>query len=430
MGAPALEAVLSGAAGPEGVRAALRAPALRRSVRRSVDRLLAPGAELGPVRIDRVKLKPGRKLSVWGRAAVADAGGVRHVVPLAATWVHRRSSSADGAPAPRADDARSRGPLRAWRAVEEATGMELLASPFDPAAPELAGLLAAGAVAGRPRATTVRYRPRQRHVLRFDADRPGADPCWAKLVPGRDGAAVAATTAALADGLAGSGHTVLRPLQLVGPAVLYPHAPGRPLPGLLGGASLERCGDALRRIHDLPPSTLASGREATLEGELAAVARAGEHLADLHPAASEVLAAVLDAVRSALHRPAVDPAPAHGDCKLDHFWVDGDEVTLIDVDSAGLADPARDLGKLLADLRWWAVPDLDAARAAVASGYDARSPDPDRWSRAAVWEGLWLAKAVVRRISLLERDWASRTLGGLQEAAAVLDAAAPVVARA
>ena len=316
--------------------------------------------------------------------------------------------------------------------------MELLASPFDPAAPELAGLLAPGAVADRPRATTVRYRPRQRHVLRYDAERSGTDPCWGKLVPGRDGAVVAATTAALADGLAGSGHTVLRPLRLLGDAVLYPHAPGRPLPALLGagppGAPLVRCGEALRRVHDLPQAALAAGREVTLDGELAAVARAGEHLAELHPPAGDVLAGVLAAARSALRGSPVEVAPGHGDCKLDHFWVEDRGVTFIDVDSAVLADPARDLGKLLADLRWWAardvVRDLGSARRSVASGYDGSAPDPDRWARAAVWEGVWLAKAVVRRTSLLDRDWSARTVGGLREAAALVDDAAPVMAEA
>jgi hypothetical protein len=77
------------------------------------------------------------------------------------------------------------------------------------------------------------------------------------------------------------------------------------------------------------------------------------------------------------------------------------------------------------------VVDLVAARAAVAAGYDAGGSDPERWSRAAVWEGLWLAKAVVRRTSLLDRAWEARSLAGLREAEAVLATAlarAPVAA--
>src|SRR5918992_1607998 len=83
MAVPALEAVLSGRAGPEGVREAVRAA----PVRRAAASLLVPGVELGPVRLDRVKLKPGRKLSVWGRATAIDGEGRRCEVPLAATWV-------------------------------------------------------------------------------------------------------------------------------------------------------------------------------------------------------------------------------------------------------------------------------------------------------------------------------------------------------
>jgi hypothetical protein len=422
MAAPALEAVLSGAAGPAGVRAALRSSPLRGSVRRAVAGLLAPGAALGPIRLERVKLKPGRKLSIWGRAAAVDGRGARDEVPIAVTWVP--PSVARGGPVAAAGaDAPAGGPLAAWHAADGATGMELLASPFDPAAPELVGLLAPGAVPGRARVTTVRYRPRQRHVLRYESERPTVDPCWVKLVPGRDGALPAAAAAALAEGLAGSGHTVLRPLGVLeGGAVLYPHAPGRPLPHLLGRSPepLGVVAGALRQLHELPATALPSVPEATLDHERAAVARAGEHLAVLHPAAHDVLLAVVDGAGAEMADTSVEPAPAHGDCKLDHLWLHDGGVTFIDVDSAALADPARDLGKLLADLRWFGSVDVDAARAAVVRGYDADRPDPERWSRAVVWEALWLAKAVVRRTSLLDPGWEARTLAGLQEAEAVL----------
>jgi hypothetical protein len=392
--------------------------------------------DLGPVRLDRVKLKPGRKLSVWGRATVIDGEGRRCEVPLAATWVPPSTFAPAGAgtgPPEPPDPTRI---LRACQALDEVTGMELLASPCDPTAPELAALLAPGAVPGRPRATTIRYRPRQRHVVRYDPAGPGEDPCYAKLVPGRDGAVAAAVAVALADGLAGSGDAAtVRPVGVLpGGAVLYPRAPGRPLPALLRSGrawpetALRRCGAALRQVHELPPAAVPAARVVTVEHELAGVARAGEHLAALDPDAARLLDTVLGAAGEALAGTATEVAAGHGDCKLDHFWLDRRTVTFIDVDSAAATDPARDLGKLLADLRWWSarrgVPGLPAARAAVAAGYDAPGRRPERWTRAAAWEGLLLAKAVVRRTSLLEAAWSARTCAVLAEAGAVLGASA------
>lgn len=432
MAVPALEAVLSGRAGPEGVREAVRAAPVRPAVRRAAASLLLPGVELGPVRLDRVKLKPGRKLSVWGRATAIDGEGRRCEVPLAVTWVPPSDfappSGGTGLPEPPDPTP----VLRSCHAVDEATGMELLASPWDPTAPELAALLAPGAVPDRPRATTIRYRPRQRHVVRYDAAGSGEDPRYAKLVPGRDGAVAAAAAVALADGLDGSGDAAtVRPVGVLpGGAVLYPRAPGRPLPALLRPgrawpeAALRRCGAALRRVHDLRPGPAAAGHVITVEHELAGVARAGEHLAALDPDAARLLDTVLGAAAVALAGRATEVAPGHGDCKLDHFWLDRRTVTFIDVDSAAVTDPARDLGKLLADLRWWAarkgIRGLAAARAAVAAGYDAPGRPPERWTRAAAWEGLLVAKAALRRTSLLDVAWSARTCAALREAGAVL----------
>jgi Phosphotransferase enzyme family len=428
MAPPHLGAVLSGAAGPDGVRTALGAPSVREPVRRAMVGLLAPGAVLGPVRFDRVKLKPGRKLSVWGRAAVVDGDGTRTAVPVAITWVPPPAAPAS---ASEPGELPTGTGLRAWHAVDEATGMELLASPFDPATPELPTLVGPGAVPGRPRVTTVRYRPRQRHVVRYDGEGGRAGARWAKLVPGRDGETAAATARALADGLAERGPAVaaIRPLGLLaGDAVLYPTAAGHPLPSLLGPGrawppeALRLAGGALRQLHDLPvPPVLADAVPA--EQDVAAVARAGEHLAALDPTAAQVLGAVLEAAGSALTS-FVEPVPTHGDCKLDHLWLHRGTVTFIDVDSAAVADPARDLGKLLADLRWWTarhgLRELEGARAAVAAGYG----EGERWGRAASWEALLLAKAVVRRCSLLEPGWTERTRAGLRRAAALVPSAA------
>ena len=44
----------------------------------------------------------------------------------------------------------------------------------------------------------------------------------------------------------------------------------------------------------------------------------------------------------------------HGDYKGDNLLVDGDRLVLLDFDRVSAGDPALDVGKLVADLRWWA----------------------------------------------------------------------------
>ncbi len=55
--------------------------------------------------------------------------------------------------------------------------------------------------------------------------------------------------------------------------------------------------------------------------------------------------------------------PTHGDVKLEHVFVDGPEVFLIDLDSCHLGDPLWDLALLQA--RWWATRDANADQRAL-----------------------------------------------------------------
>ena len=55
--------------------------------------------------------------------------------------------------------------------------------------------------------------------------------------------------------------------------------------------------------------------------------------------------------------------PTHGDVKLEHVFVDGPEVFLIDLDSCHLGDPLWDLALLQA--RWWAARDASVEQRAL-----------------------------------------------------------------
>ena len=53
--------------------------------------------------------------------------------------------------------------------------------------------------------------------------------------------------------------------------------------------------------------------------------------------------------------PAEEVRLGHGDLKCDNILATEDRICLLDLDRSGLADPAMDLGQVLADLQWWAA---------------------------------------------------------------------------
>ena len=82
-----------------------------------------------------------------------------------------------------------------------------------------------------------------------------------------------------------------------------------------------------------------------------------------------------------------------------------------DFDSCRRAEPALDLGKFLADLRWWfslkGQPGLGDAQERFLEGYGP-SPRP-RMFRARVYEAISLLKLTARRVPLHDPDWVGRT---------------------
>ena len=90
-------------------------------------------------------------------------------------------------------------------------------------------------------------------------------------------------------------------------------------------------------------------------GEAAATRRAVDHVAALAaPAAARLEALLEDTLTELLELPEEAGHLLHGDFKCDHILVDDDRLVLLDFDRVTIGDPALDVGKFTADLRWWA----------------------------------------------------------------------------
>ena len=111
--------------------------------------------------------------------------------------------------------------------------------------------------------TSIRYRPGQRHVLRYGTlDVAEGGTVFAKLYTGEDGARAFHVARHAADWLAehGDGVTAVRPLAYVAEdaVVFYARVFGAPLcdhlrrPGQRVARCLERAGAALQALHHLP----------------------------------------------------------------------------------------------------------------------------------------------------------------------------------
>ena len=420
--------VVTGRAGVEAVRRFLEGEAATAAWTR-IAGLLEPGAALRDCHVHRVKLKPGRKLSAWHIVTVRDRRGDLGCRHVAVTWSLAESAPVPGADATE-DEARHRGlaaPFRSLATDVPGWGMRILVAPLDPRFPALVRM-SDGAFAGdavglgtAPAAVaTIRYRPGERHVLRYAGP---ADAWYAKLYrPGAAGQAsrrATAVCAALARGPAGM--RAARPLLHASEDALVTHAvAGRPAPAR--DAGLEAIGSLLRVIHcGVPPSE----PPATLAGEIDAAERAAQHIDALLPLTGAALRRTLTAARQAGERAGAETATlVHGDFKLDHLLWDGVAVTVIDLDRARRGEPALDLGKLLADLRWrrsqaGQAEDGDAGERLL-RGYG--PIDAHGRVRVGLYEAVFLLKAAARRASLLDPGWERVMAATVREAEALVAA--------
>lgn len=448
-----IDDALTGEAGLAGLQWVLYGAPAQRALQEAITALLEPPATLRECRLLRAKAKPDRKVTAYYALTLAGVTGTdASTRAIAVTWSLPRqpapSTTANTAAiSPMEAEAVAAGiatPFRRLLMTDESWRMQIEVAPLDPTFPALVRamtpshvttLLADHTTAPLDQITTLRYRPRQRHVLRYDLRFPLSGKAevpsfFAKLSPDDEGTATWAVVAWCAEQLArcASGVTALQPQAWI-PAdrlLLYPYAPGIPLSELLSTNQpvlplLHKAGVALRALHDTPcPPTLPLARK-DFTGEVKATLQAGEHLAVLAPALYHTLCTLLEQVQERYQRyAAVKPSFTHSDFKADHLLVDRDQLTLIDFDSCMLTDPAADVGKFLADLRWWhslgGQFDLRQAQAAFLTGYGLTRPSA-LLVRAHLYESLILAKSTVRRLNLFDDQWLAQSQRLLAQAA-------------
>jgi Ser/Thr protein kinase RdoA (MazF antagonist) len=441
---PALALALAPSTGSESIARFLHAVAPR-EVLGAVRRCLPTGGSDPVLRLVRAKLKPGRKLTAEYGVLLPPFDGVERRV--AVTWT-AAGASAPGPGTHAEADALRRGVLapfhRAWIGSDDQR-MSMSVSPVDDAFPQLVRLHdrghlvelldAAGATAGGVAAEDVtveviRYRPRQRHVLRVDAG-PGRA-AWFLKVYGDDAGrravdAAARAAAALAaggnGGLSAGGGTYLAPER----TALWPAVAGTPLSDVLvvsgveAAAAVRAAGRALRLLHDAPPGDdLPIGPDAVAQA--AETVRTAELLEGLLPLVAVQLRREVGRVLDVLSGlPGEPPVLAHGDFKCDNLVVDGPRLHLLDFDRCCRSDPAADIGKFLADLRWWAGAGGHAVaplHEAFLQGYGVR--EPARFARSRAYDALSQLRMAARRVPVHAPDWDRRVAEAVSVAAATL----------
>jgi hypothetical protein len=449
-----LQEALSGEAGIEGVCWVLGGRPMRRVIREELRGLLSTPSHLGPCVLRRAKFKPGRKLTAYFDVGLAKGAGRTRSIEV--TWQPEGSSSLSSED-PREADLESEAvaggvaaPFSRLSARDPHLGMRILVAPLDAAYPHLVRVSSPDHVAalvtrlkrdstdGGSReppsvvdVTAVRYRPGQRHVLRYDCFSPdgrtqSGGTLFAKLYnDGEDDAAFRVATG-IADWVSSSTEaSAIRPLAHVSEdgLIVYPELAGAPLshyPAVRAAEPLEQAGAVLRALQRAPVELFDDVRPHSFAGEARAVARAAEHVGPLFPAAAGAIDRILERAAAVEARlPGEPPVLAHGDYKADHVWVGARGITLIDFNTCSLADPALDLGKFLADLHWWYAAGgeepLLAAQRSFLAGYG-DGIEPMRLLRARLYEVLILTKITVRRVRLFDRRWASKTDGLLRRA--------------
>jgi aminoglycoside phosphotransferase (APT) family kinase protein len=119
--------------------------------------------------------------------------------------------------------------------------------------------------------------------------------------------------------------------------------------------------------------------------------------------------------------PAEAPTMTHGDFKCDNLVVNGSRVHLLDFDRCGLGDPAADIGKFLADLRWWADQGGHPVRPMHEEFLDAYGVmAPARLGRARAYDALLQLRMAARRISVQGPDWGGRVTRAIATAVVTL----------
>jgi aminoglycoside phosphotransferase (APT) family kinase protein len=445
---------LSGRAGLAGVQWLLLAAPAREALHGALSDMLNDGAMLGAITLQRAKYKPGRHLTAYYAVEAHEPSRgplrERHIEVI---WKPTGAEDPHGAPAvwqgiqAEALELGVSAPFRRLAASVPDRNMHIRVSPLDPDFPQLVRvsepgyvrtMLASGdAPANDYTIATIRYRPGQRHVLRYDpanaAEASTHGVVFAKIYNSDKGARTFDVVTRVADWFTSSNAiiTTVRPLRYV-PAdgvVLYPCVSGTPLssllqdPGAGTAAYLELAGSALHALHQTP-TDLIELQPHSFGKEIKGIVSASEHIHALLPETGAQIQSILTDAQALHQRLAQEPpAFAYGDFKADHLWATPTGLVLIDFDTCYFFDPAIDLGKFLADLHWWydrsSLHGVEQAREHFLEGYGAAAL-PERVARARLYEVLVLVKSTVRRVRLFDADWEQRTSRLIDTAANLL----------
>lgn len=447
------QAVLSGTAGLVGIQRVVKGRTVRRMLHQELAQMLQPDCVLGPLALTRVKFKPGRKLIAYYTCATTGQGEAQpRKTPIAVTWRGAAASGeADKAMLEMEEAARQRGLAAPFNGLQRDVSERTIRLQIWPLDPEFPQLVRISDPAYTPRLfqsarvdldsaalnpisiTPIRYRPTERHVLRY---RVGANArlLYGKLYAEAEQAARAARITQRAvdwlDANLQDFHGV-RPegVSLEDAVILYPHADGKPLSQQLRrtpawlGRQLQLVGTALATLHRGPESLLQDLELATLEQEIKVIQRASEHVQVFLPEVGASILRLLDQVQSCYSRLPQEAATfTHADFKADHLLISPSGMSLIDFDTCSLADPALDIGKFLADLAWWHdlthTPHADQAQEEFLRGYGTVYAD-GRMQRARLYQSIILVKIAIRRTRLYWNDWAEVTTRMVQRAEAV-----------
>jgi len=457
------EDVLSGKAGLDGVQWVLNGQSSRRRLRNEAESMLRHGYSAGPFHLTRAKFKPGRKLSAYFTFPALDAAGqASYSVHLAVVWQKPLADSdhADGR-SQLQEEANQSGLMpvqrELWRDILD-QGLKLQVWPFDLEFPHLVRLgnpsyvvemLASLGIAHdlkrMPVITPIRYRPGERHVLRYEIYPPEmtserGQRIYAKLYSNAQDAIRAFGVAnRVVDWLVANNQGLqgIRPeaMSQEDRVIFYPHAPGIPLSHQLNrsrrwlATQLQMIGRALATLHN-GPETLQTGlKQNTFTNEAKVVKRASEHIQVLLPETYDKILEILDKAQEHYSNlPQEKPTFTHSDFKADHILSTPQGLTLIDFDTCTLTDPALDIGKFLADLEWWftlrGILGVEEAQAELLKGYlEGRESDQtihERLARARLFYALILVKIVARRVPIYRREWSVMTAQLIGRAAQAL----------
>src|SRR6266498_2744623 len=348
------EDILSGKAGLAGIQWALNSQSSRSLLRSEAQTMLRPGYRAGPFQLTRAKFKPGRKLSAYFTFPVIDAAGqASHSVQLAVAWQKTLDGNNHAESWDQLQEEANQSGLmpvqcELWRDIPDQE-LRLQIWPFDPEFPQLVRLGSPSYVAAMfvslgiahdlkqmPVITPIRYRPGERHVLRYEIDSPEAVSrqrrrLYAKLYSnGQDTARAFGIANRVVDWLAANNYGLQgnRPeaMSQEDGVIFYPHAPGIPLSHQLNrprawlATRLQIIGRGLAILHSGPETLQSDLKQNTFSMEAKVVKRASEHVQVLLPETHDKILEILDTIEEHYSNlPQENPTFTHSDFKSDHL---------------------------------------------------------------------------------------------------------------